>query len=184
MPVPPLSPRSAWARLGVAAVVVVLALVLWWLNGAAGSGGAGPAGPSGASGAVASGAVASGAASPSSGSSGVAPSAGAPSTRAVPSPRSRDAGVRAKARSVLDVVDATGRPPKGYVGGRQFLNDGRGGTAALPRRDAAGRALTYHEYDVNPYRQGVDRGPERLVVGSDGSAFWTADHYDTWQRLR
>jgi len=174
VPVPPLSPRSAWARLGVAAAVVVLALALWWLNGAAGSGGAGPAGPAGA--------VASGA--PSSPSSGVTPAAGAASTRAVASPRSGDTGVRAKAQAVLDVVDATGRPPKGYVGGRQFLNDGRGGTAALPRRDAAGRALTYHEYDVNPYRQGVDRGPERLVVGSDGSAFWTADHYDTWQRLR
>jgi guanyl-specific ribonuclease Sa len=94
------------------------------------------------------------------------------------------AGVRSKALYVLSVLDATGRSPSGYVGGRQFMNDGRGGTSALPRRDGSGRALTYHEYDVNPKVDGVDRGPERLVVGSDDSAYWTSDHYVTWSRLR
>ncbi len=94
------------------------------------------------------------------------------------------ASVRSKALYVLSVLDATGRSPSGYVGGRQFMNDGRGGTSALPRQDGSGRTVTYHEYDVNPKVNGVDRGPERLVVGSDRSAYWTDDHYVTWSRLR
>jgi hypothetical protein len=92
--------------------------------------------------------------------------------------------LQAKARLVLGSVDATGQAPKGYVGGRPFMNDARGGTASLPRRAPDGRSINYHEYDVNPYRQGVNRGPQRLVVGFDGSAFYTGDHYVTWTRLR
>jgi guanyl-specific ribonuclease Sa len=92
--------------------------------------------------------------------------------------------VRAKALVVLTIVDETGEPPAGYVGGRQFMNDGRGGTAPLPRYDASRRQIVYHEYDVNPHRSGVDRGPQRLVVGNDGSAWCTADHYVSWTRLR
>jgi guanyl-specific ribonuclease Sa len=95
--------------------------------------------------------------------------------------RSRD--LRTKARGVLAVVDATGAAPKGYVGGRRFMNDGRGGTEPLPRT-SGGRTVVYHEYDVNPFREGVDRGAQRLVVGDDGSAYCTPDHYDSWIRLR
>lgn len=50
----------------------------------------------------------------------------------------------------------------------------------LPRADAAGRPITYKEYDVHPYQPGVNRGPERLVVGSDGKAYYTNDHYTTF----
>jgi ribonuclease T1 len=109
-----------------------------------------------------------------------APTRTAASTRAAAADRS----LLAKAKLVLASVDATGQAPKGYVGGRQFMNDTRGGTASLPRSDAAGRPVAYHEYDVNPYRQGVNRGPQRLAVGSDGSAVCTGDHYVTWTRLR
>ncbi|MBK6871584.1 MAG: hypothetical protein IPK24_17880 [Kineosporiaceae bacterium] len=38
--------------------------------------------------------------------------------------------------------------------------------------------------DVNPYTKGVDRGTERIVTGSDGSAYRTNDHYDTFLMLR
>jgi len=95
-----------------------------------------------------------------------------------------DDSLQTKARHVIEVVDATGRSPDGYLGGRQFMNDERGGTTPLPRRGADGRVIVYHEYDVNPRHQGVDRGPQRLVMGSDGSAYVTPDHYVTWERLR
>jgi guanyl-specific ribonuclease Sa len=162
-----LSPRAALALLGFFAV---LALVVWLLNagGQPGSIGAAPT-PTIAAGAT----VSAGA--------GVQRST-PPGT--LPERPSASAPVTAKARYVLAVVDATGRGPAGYVGGRQFMNDQRGGTTALPHRDAGGHTVIYHEYDVNPRTQGVDRGPQRLVVGSDGSAFVTADHYVTWQRLR
>lgn len=42
------------------------------------------------------------------------------------------------------------------------------------------KAITYREWDVNPKIKGVDRGEERLVTGSDGSAYYTADHYQTF----
>jgi guanyl-specific ribonuclease Sa len=44
--------------------------------------------------------------------------------------------------------------------------------------------ITYREWDVNPNIKGVDRGKERLVTGSDGSAYSTRDHYDTFVRIR
>lgn len=64
----------------------------------------------------------------------------------------------------------------GYKGGRVFENtQGR-----LPETPG----VTYREWDVNPYVKGVNRGPERIVTGSDGSAYWTGDHYDTFLMFR
>lgn len=45
-------------------------------------------------------------------------------------------------------------------------------------------SVTYREWDVKPYVKGVARGPERIVTGSDGSAYWTGDHYDTFLMFR
>jgi len=158
-----------------AALVVVLALtvlVLWWALPSGGTGdGAGGVG----AGATASGPVTS------TGSSTPFAVRSTRSGTATPAGRT---DLRSKALAVLAVVDRTGEAPPGYVGGRQFMNDGRGGTAPLPRYDPARRRIVYHEYDVNPHRAGVDRGPQRVVVGDDGSAWSTADHYVTWVRLR
>jgi guanyl-specific ribonuclease Sa len=37
---------------------------------------------------------------------------------------------------------------------------------------------------VNPKVEGVNRGTERLITGSDGSAYVTADHYKTFTKVR
>jgi hypothetical protein len=46
----------------------------------------------------------------------------------------------------------------------------------------------YYEYDIYPFRAGVNRGPHRLVVaGSPGAtppAYYTPDHYNTFFRIR
>jgi ribonuclease T1 len=89
-------------------------------------------------------------------------------------------GVPSKVARVLRHIDETGEPPEGYVGGRRFLNAEK----RLPVRTGRGRTITYHEWDVNPHRPGVNRGPERLVTGSDGSAYYTGDHYRTFKRIR
>jgi guanyl-specific ribonuclease Sa len=73
-------------------------------------------------------------------------------------------------------VLAKGSPLPGYKGGSVFQNSG----GVLPGVDGAGNAITYREWDVNPYVKGVDRGPERLVTGSDGSAYYTGDHYGSF----
>ncbi|WP_202820701.1 ribonuclease domain-containing protein, partial [Variovorax sp. JS1663] len=89
------------------------------------------------------------------------------------------------AQDVIDYADAhNGAARPGYVGGRTFNNDGRGGGQVLPTVDAQGNPITYTEYDTNRFTPGVNRGAERVVVGRDGSAYYTNDHYATFVRLR
>ncbi|WP_219460856.1 ribonuclease domain-containing protein [Nonomuraea rhizosphaerae] len=92
--------------------------------------------------------------------------------------------VAQKAHDTADYVLQHGSPPPGYRGGRTFANDGRGGGTILPRVDANGNAITYREWDVNPYTRGVNGGAERVVTGSDGRAYYTTDHYDTFTQFR
>jgi guanyl-specific ribonuclease Sa len=81
-----------------------------------------------------------------------------------------------KVWSVLNRVGAKGAPLPGYKGGSVFKNkDGM-----LPKTPG----VTYREWDVNPYTKGVDRGAERLVTGSDGSAYFTSDHYKAFMLVR
>lgn len=89
-----------------------------------------------------------------------------------------------RARNTLEHIEKTGEPPPGYQGGRRFLNDGRGGGQSLPKTDAAGNRITYKEYDVNPSSRGVNRGAERIVRGSDGSAYYTDTHYKTFTKIQ
>jgi len=89
-----------------------------------------------------------------------------------------------KAQETLDHIDRTGEHPPGYVGGADFDNDGRGGGEVLPRFDADGEAITYREWDVDPYQDGVNRTSDRVVTGSDDSAYYTSDHYETFTRMR
>jgi hypothetical protein len=96
----------------------------------------------------------------------VSPTAG--STSGAPATGST---IPAKVTNTLATVQSTNAAPPGYVGGRQFLNDGRGGGQALPRTAADGTPIAYREWDVNPRVPGVNRGAERLVTGSDGKAY-------------
>ncbi len=92
--------------------------------------------------------------------------------------------VAEKARTVLKYIDEHHEAPKGYEGGRTFHNYGGAQEESLPKRDSTGRAITYQEWDVNPKVAGVNRGAERLITGSDGSAYVTADHYKTFTKVR
>ena len=86
-----------------------------------------------------------------------------------------------KVYRVADYIEENGgTPPPGYRGGSVFQNDGRGGGQVLRSLDVDGNSITYYEYDVNPYTPGVNRGAERIVIGSDGSRYYTNDHYQTF----
>ena len=63
--------------------------------------------------------------------------------------------------------------PGKSIGGGEFYDD----DDALP--DAPGR--TWTECDVNYH--GGRRGPERIVFSNDGLIYYTADHYQTFERL-
>jgi guanyl-specific ribonuclease Sa len=93
-------------------------------------------------------------------------------------------GVPAKVATVLHHIDTTHRAPDGYEGGRSFHNEGHGGEQRLPHKDKEGKAISYQEWDVNPKVHNVNRGAERLVTGSDGSAYYTTDHYRTFTKVR
>ncbi|WP_330232877.1 ribonuclease [Nocardia sp. NBC_00508] len=100
------------------------------------------------------------------------------------SPVTQAAGVPERAYATLREIDA-GRWPDsanapGTKGGERWMN--RGGD--LPATDSAGKPLTYQEWDVNPKQPGRSRDAERIVTGSDGSAWYTGDHYKTFTRMR
>ena len=77
-----------------------------------------------------------------------------------------------------------GTAPKGYRGGRRYINDGRDGGQVLPKKDTGGNSISYKEYDVNPYEKGVNRGAERIVQGSTGRSYYTSDHYQTFTEIK
>jgi guanyl-specific ribonuclease Sa len=147
--------------------------------GGSGSGG-------GASSGSGSGGSGSGGAS-SGGSGGGSGGSGGGSSGASGSSSSGGGGIAVppKATTVLNQVTnnganpAGGPPPAGYKGGGAFQNDGRGGGQVLPKTGPSGN-ITYKEYDVNPLKPGVNRGTERIVLGSNGKAYYTDDHYKTF----
>ena len=84
-----------------------------------------------------------------------------------------------EATKTLEYIDQKGCAPQGYKGGATFLNDGRNGGQVLPYE-----GMPYKEYDIYPYVKGSPRGLERLVIGSDQSAWFTFDHYKTFINIR
>ncbi|MEW1740802.1 ribonuclease domain-containing protein [Nocardia beijingensis] len=100
------------------------------------------------------------------------------------SPVTQASGVPERAYATLREIDA-GRWPDsanapGTKGGERWMN--RGGD--LPATDGSGKPITYQEWDVNPKQSGRSRDAERIVTGSDGSAWYTGDHYKTFTRMR
>ena len=70
-----------------------------------------------------------------------------------------------------------------YVGNTLFGNNGAAQGMILPSvRPDGVTAITYREYDLRPLTA-ADRGPERVVVGSDNRRYYTADHYKTLRRI-
>ncbi len=93
----------------------------------------------------------------------------------------RTTTVPSEAITVVEFAQShDGAAQPGYVGSRTFANDGRGGGEVLPQTAADGSAIVYKEYDIHPRQKGVNRGAERVVLGSDGSSYYTSDHYRTF----
>ena len=78
------------------------------------------------------------------------------------------------AADVLKIIEETGQTIEGYRGGRIFKNF----EGTLPN------GPLYKEWDVRPFVKGVNRGVERLITGSDGSVYFTKDHYRTFIKIK
>jgi len=89
-------------------------------------------------------------------------------------------GFPEKVLKVLAYLDEHGEAMDNFEGGRTFGNFEK----RLPQTSDKGQRIRYREWDVNPLRAGVNRGAERLVTGSDGSAHYTVDHYATFKKIR
>ena len=85
-----------------------------------------------------------------------------------------------KVYAVLKYIRTHNQPMPGYVGGRIFSNR----EELLPREDNNGKPILYHEWDVNPKIEGQNRGTERIITGSDGRAWYTNDHYQTFREIK
>ena len=84
------------------------------------------------------------------------------------------------ARDTLAYIRQHAFAPPGYVGGRIYGNyEGQ-----LPRYNARRKRIEYREWDVRPRAEGHNRGAERLVTGSDGRVWFTADHYHSFVEVK
>jgi ribonuclease T1 len=81
-----------------------------------------------------------------------------------------------EAYEVANYVYEYNEAPKGYVGGRKFENREK----RLPKTDAKNKYIEYKEYDIYPKQKGKDRGPHRIVLGSDHKRYYTGNHYKTF----
>ena len=81
--------------------------------------------------------------------------------------------------NVLEHIRRNGEAPENYVGGREFENREK----KLPAKDGNNKKIRYSEWDVHPKKKGVSRGAERLVTGSDHSAWYSKDHYKTFLKI-
>ncbi len=55
----------------------------------------------------------------------------------------------------------------------------------LPTKTANKAPITYKEYDiVDPKLPVSERGAYRIVEGSDGSRYFTGDHYDSFHKMK
>ena len=111
-------------------------------------------------------------------------SAGAPALQADCHPkRVAPSAIPAYAWDTLDYVRSHHAARPGFQGGRYFGNYGTNGETKLPR-EANGRRIAYQEWDVHRKFDRRSRGPERIVTGSDGRAWYTADHYCTFTEMK
>lgn len=83
------------------------------------------------------------------------------------------------ASSTLHYIKAFDKAPINQIGGRKFQNREK----KLPKLSNSGTPIHYREWDVHPYKKGKSRGPERLITGSDQSAYFTNDHYQSFIKI-
>jgi guanyl-specific ribonuclease Sa len=68
----------------------------------------------------------------------------------------------------------------GTAAGSKYANrDGK-----LPTTDSSGNPITYKEFDVNNKFPNQSRDAQRFVKGSDGSVYYTDDHYTTFIKIK
>jgi ribonuclease T1 len=86
-----------------------------------------------------------------------------------------ESALPAQARQTLALIRAGGPYPYPRNDDKTFGNRER----LLPREPSG----YYREYTVITPGEG-DRGARRIITGREGEKYWTADHYDSFSRIR
>jgi ribonuclease T1 len=84
-----------------------------------------------------------------------------------------------KVYQLIRYIRQFNQPPPNHIGGRIFQNREK----LLPLKDTQGKTILYREWDVHPKKKGVNRGPERVITGSDNSSYYTRDHYTSFIKI-
>lgn len=87
-------------------------------------------------------------------------------------------------RQTLEFIDAGQWPEAANAPGTRGGGTFRNNEGLLPATDADGQPMTFQEWDVNPKAPNRGRDAERIVTGSDGSAWYTDDHYASFVLIR
>jgi RHS repeat-associated protein len=96
---------------------------------------------------------------------------------------STQSAVPQRARDVVRYAKSNnGAAQPGYYSS-PWANRPKIGHQQLPSYDKSGNLIRYTEYDVRRYT-GFGRGAERVVIGSDGRSYYTANHYRTFVRIK
>lgn len=107
-----------------------------------------------------------------------------------PRPGSGGGEIPKNVRDTLEQIDAGKWPgaanAPGTKGGGKFDNDPPepGQPRPLPTTEPSGKPIIYSEWDANPRDPELKRDEERIITGTDGSAWYTTDHYHTFHRIR
>ncbi len=99
-------------------------------------------------------------------------------------PSRSTATISREAKETIDYLKQVkfSSPAPNTAGGSVWRNDGGNFGQVLPRF-SNGSEIKYYEWDVRPKVPGQSRGLERLVTGTDGSIWYTDDHYLTFKRI-
>ena len=88
----------------------------------------------------------------------------------------------ADTRTALEEIeDGSDRP--NVRNPQPYRNDGSKGSQILPTHDEKGEPITYTEHTVNPRPPGEKLDSKRVIEGSDGSLYYTEDHFQTFKRI-
>lgn len=87
-----------------------------------------------------------------------------------------------KAYDILERIKKNGgRPPGGYIKPSIFRNiPQESGEKKIPNPN---KKVEYVRYDIDPTYWDSKRGEERIIIGTDGSVWYTPDHYKSWFRM-
>ncbi|WP_420911921.1 ribonuclease domain-containing protein [Listeria aquatica] len=73
---------------------------------------------------------------------------------------------------------------EGQTAGTKAGKTYRNGDEKLPSIDKNGEKIKYKEFDVNDKLPDSNRDSERFVKGSDGSIYYTDDHYKNFVKVK